>query len=196
MSRAFAVIGDSQELGQWAIARVQHLTLGTTPYTAVGLRNAEGKILAAVIYENFIRGCSIDVHIAIAGRMTPFFLGEIFRYPFMTLGVHRLTAKIAAGNVRSCRFVEHLGFTLEGRVREQLPGLEDLLVYGMLKSECRWLGVKLHGRELQHGTAAATLPGGSECTAAGPAVAATAADRRAAYVATAADHAATRRRLQ
>jgi hypothetical protein len=149
--RDFAVIGGAEvdaALGEWVKARTKHLTLGLTPATAVGLLNTRHEIVAAVIYENFIRDISIDVHIAIEGRMTPEFLGEIFRYPFQQLRVRRLTAKVAASNATSRRFVERLGFRLEGTIRQQLPDLEDLLIYGMLESECRWLvlGVGKHGR--------------------------------------------------
>jgi RimJ/RimL family protein N-acetyltransferase len=78
--------------------------------------------------------------------MSRSFLGEVFRYPFEQLRVQRVTGLVPARNEQAARFDEHLGFKLEGRVRQILPDGDDVLVYGMLKSECRFLNVgRFHG---------------------------------------------------
>jgi RimJ/RimL family protein N-acetyltransferase len=77
------------------------------------------------------------------GAWTRGFLREAFRYPFLQLGAGRLTARIHAGNSASRKFVEALGFKLEGIIRETLADGADLCVYGMLRRECRWL--EAHG---------------------------------------------------
>jgi hypothetical protein len=76
------------------------------------------------------------------------FLGEGFRYPFEQLGCKRVTGLVPARNEVAARFDEHLGFIYEGRIRQVLPNGDDLLVYGMLREECRFLQVGLnHGRK-------------------------------------------------
>jgi RimJ/RimL family protein N-acetyltransferase len=54
------------------------------------------------------------------------------------LGVQRVTGYVPASNAAALRFDRHLGFVEEGRLREALPGGEDVIVLGMLKRECRW----------------------------------------------------------
>ena len=49
-------------------------------------------------------------------------------------------SSIASDNYKSIRFCEHLGFVREGCIREGVGPGKDLLKYGLLKSECRFLG--------------------------------------------------------
>ena len=70
------------------------------------------------------------------------FLAAAFRIPFLEWEMRRVGASVAANNAKSMRFVEHLGFVQEGRIREGVGPNVDLLIYGMLKSECRYLEPK------------------------------------------------------
>jgi RimJ/RimL family protein N-acetyltransferase len=59
-------------------------------------------------------------------------------YGFQTLGVHKVRADVAVGNVASARVLEKLGFTREGTLREDRPvgGIFlDHWRYGMLARE-------------------------------------------------------------
>jgi hypothetical protein len=80
------------------------------------------------------------------------FLGEGFRYPFEQLGCRRVTGLVPGKNKAAQSFDEHLGFTQEGCARKILPDGDDLIIYGMLREECRFLNVgRNHGRK-QHST--------------------------------------------
>lgn len=145
------VLGNQDEyVATWVAARIPIFEFGSSPYTAIGLMNEAGVLLAGVVYQNYIRGRDIQVHVAaVEGKqwMTKRWLGEVFRYPFEQLGVHRITALVPSSNTVSQDFVLRLGFKREGRIREMLPGDEDLNVYGMLKRECRFLDVgRFYGR--------------------------------------------------
>lgn len=65
-------------------------------------------------------------------------LRTLFAYPFEHFGCVRITALIKEGNVRSEKFCKHLGFRKEGVMRKAWDGKSNALVYGLLKSECRW----------------------------------------------------------
>ena len=57
-------------------------------------------------------------------------------HAFGELGLHRISVLVAADNVRSRAFVERLGFTREGLVREgarSASGYHDLVLYGLLE---------------------------------------------------------------
>jgi RimJ/RimL family protein N-acetyltransferase len=130
--------GRKEEIAAWMKARLPGFTVWT-PYEAIGFTDSRGEIIGAVLYDNFV-GFNIEMHAAGEGHwLTRTSLAEIFGYPFMQLQCRRVTARVSAKNLRSQRMCEHAGFTLEGRCREGFADGSDLLVYGMLKRECRWL---------------------------------------------------------
>jgi len=53
---------------------------------------------------------------------------------FEQLGKDRVTATIMKSNKRSRKFVEGIGFKVEGKVRKANKG-EDMMVYGLLRNE-------------------------------------------------------------
>jgi len=53
---------------------------------------------------------------------------------FYQLNKDRVTATIMKNNKRSRKFVEGIGFKVEGKIRKANQG-EDMILYGMLKSE-------------------------------------------------------------
>jgi len=85
---------------------------------------------------------NVQMHIASDGSknwMTRAFLRTSFGYPFLQLGVLRVTGLVAASNGDALRFDQHLGFRIEGRMRCASYDGSDLLVLGMLRQECRYI---------------------------------------------------------
>lgn len=108
--------------------------------TVLGLAS-KNRLVAGVIYNHFSStNCCMHVA-AVDGRqwLTPEFLFAAFDYPFNALGLQRVTGLVPEGNAEARRFDEHLGFKLEGKMRNALPAGEGMLVYGMLREECRWI---------------------------------------------------------
>jgi [ribosomal protein S5]-alanine N-acetyltransferase len=67
-------------------------------------------------------------------------VGEILRFGFEDLGLHRIAAWTVAGNAASARVLEKAGFSLEGRLRdrESFKGQYwDVLMFGILSAEWR-----------------------------------------------------------
>lgn len=72
----------------------------------------------------------------------------LMRVGFETLGLHKVTLRIAVGNRGSERVAEKLGFTREGLLREELlirGNWMDHSLYSMLEGEFR----RLHGKTLR-----------------------------------------------
>lgn len=108
--------------------------------TALGVVR-DKKLLGGVVYYNHREGIDTEVSFAFdspawASKVA---LRILFGYPFNQLGCVRLTAICARKNKHSRRIVERLGFKLEGTLRKALDGRQDLMVYGMLKTECKWI---------------------------------------------------------
>ena len=110
---------------------------------AVGIGLEEdGELIAGVVF-NMYTGPSISMHVAaVPGRrwMTREYLWRCFAYPFLQLGCRRITGLVRVDNLEAQKFDEHLGFKREGLLRQACDDGTDMIVYGMLKSECRFIG--------------------------------------------------------
>ena len=104
---------------------------------SLGLKK-DGEFVAGVIYENFNRK-SIMCHIAITGRMTPFFLFAIFDYPFNVCNVEKIIVPVTSDNTESLKLVKKMGFAEEARLKDADPH-GDIILLTMLKKDCRFLG--------------------------------------------------------
>jgi RimJ/RimL family protein N-acetyltransferase len=112
-------------------------------YTAIGLER-DGELIAGVLYEQHT-GPNVMMHVASDGSrhwMTPAYMAACFRYPFLQLDVKRVTALVRSDNLASINFCSALGFKTEGALREAATDGADLILYGMLKRECRYLDGK------------------------------------------------------
>ena len=121
-------------------------------FSALGLLGDDGALVAGVLYNHYHHP-SIMMHVgALQGRMwlTREFLFAAFDYPFNQLKVNRVTALVPKKNKDARKFDEHLGFKLEGVMRQALSD-DSMMVYGMLRSECKYITPeyvsKLHRRK-------------------------------------------------
>lgn len=120
-------------------------------YQALGLER-EGDLVAGVVFDNKT-SIGIMMHVASNGSrhwLTPEFLCACFSYPFVQEKLNRVTGLVRADNVEAQRFDEHLGFKREGKLRAACTDGTDLIVYGMLKSECRFIEGKYHAALLNY----------------------------------------------
>lgn len=150
----FIVANQDKQVAQWVASKITIFEFGSTPYTAIGLANETGALLAGVVYQNYTK-TDIHMHVAaLPGKrwLSRAFLGEGFRYPFEQLGCKRVTGLVPGRNIIAQQFDEHLGFTQEGRVRHILANGDDLIIYGMLREECRFLNVGRHHGRKQYST--------------------------------------------
>lgn len=116
-------------------------------YRCVGVLDADGFLVSGACFHNFfgtgayMSGASSRPR-RWATRST---LAGIFAYAFKTLSLTRLTALVAIDNPQARSWNEASGFQREGVMRKAGDGGVDLIVYGMLEPECRWI----HGKEKQ-----------------------------------------------
>lgn len=129
-----------KRVADWVADHAPHSERGFRDYVAIGVEE-DGYLIAGVVYNEY-RGHSMHVSMA---SVTPRWasrgrLKALFAYPFEQVRVARLTAYTGRSMTSVRRFLERLGFVLEGTIRKGFAD-DDCVVYGMLRDECRWIGV-------------------------------------------------------
>lgn len=110
---------------------------------AIGLEE-DGEIIASVVFDMYT-GPSICMHVAaVPGKrwMTRDYLWRCFAYPFLQLKCNRITGLVREDNLVAQKFDEHLGFKREGLIRQGATDGTNMILYGMLRDECRFLEIK------------------------------------------------------
>jgi RimJ/RimL family protein N-acetyltransferase len=110
---------------------------------AIGLEQ-DGEVIASVVFDMYT-GPSICMHVAaVPGRrwMTRDYLWRCFAYPFLQLKCNRITGLVREDNLVAQKFDEHLGFKREGLIRRGATDGTNIILYGMLRDECRFLEMK------------------------------------------------------
>lgn len=100
-----------------------------------------GSELAAIIVYSEYRHPSIEASIwsATPRWATPPVLRALLQYPFLQLGVRRVTATTEEGNAAARRFLERLGFRHEGTHPDALM-TGTAVSYGLLRADAeRWV---------------------------------------------------------
>jgi RimJ/RimL family protein N-acetyltransferase len=86
----------------------------------------------------------LDIELALAilnkRKITKACAKAVCRYPFITLKVPRMTATISATNENSMLLAERHGWVKEGVKRKAGPNGDDIVIWGLLRDECKFLG--------------------------------------------------------
>lgn len=137
---------DRDKLLDWAASRYDDNAIDSDTH-AIGVE-VDGKIHAVAMY-NCFTDISCNIHVVSDGGKrwaSRTFLREAFAYPFVQLGLKRLTALVPAKNTDALTLDLRLGFQVEGRMAEATDN-DDLVVLGMLRRNCIWIPEEYrHGR--------------------------------------------------
>lgn len=132
------LLNDAERLIPWA-----EKAIGVSFFSdarAIGWGDDE-TIRAAAIYDRWSDiDCSVHLASDRTGRwMTRQFLAAGFHYPFITNGLRRITGLVQADNPEALRLDLHMGWKREGILREAGENGCDIILLGMLRSECRFI---------------------------------------------------------
>ncbi len=120
--------------------------------TAVGIGyERDGRIVQGVVFTDYTV-TNIQIHIA-RDQEHPFysaFIAAAMDYPFRQLSCRRVTAFVAAKNLKSQRLAEKFGGTPEGVMLDALDD-DDLIVYGLLRRNAQhWLTARYSDKLKQY----------------------------------------------
>jgi L-amino acid N-acyltransferase YncA len=131
------VFNDPQRVADWAKARMPNFIGWSGYYQGIGYER-ESVLKGAVIYTNSSPR-NVFTSIVLEAPLTRRFLRAIFYYPFKQLNVVRLTAHVEEWNTKSLKFCQHVGFEIEGTMRQAAANGGDVIVMGYLRENCPWL---------------------------------------------------------
>lgn len=124
----------------WVAHRIPYVRRGFNNCVALGLTDDNHNLICGVVYHDLDEGINIQMSIAAespnwCNRKS---LRWFFHYPFEQLKLKRVTALTSSSNLNTQKMLERLGYQLEGVIRQGY-NTDDCLVYGLLRSECKWL---------------------------------------------------------
>lgn len=132
------IYGQEERLLPWAKERIG-VDFRRDAYS-IGLER-DGELVAVVAFDNFSKN-DLCMHIASDGTkrwLNKEFLVSAFSYPFIQLGLPRVTGLVPEHNKDAIAFDEHLGFVREGYHPEAWPYGGGLISMGMLRKSCRFI---------------------------------------------------------
>lgn len=134
------LVGEDKLVVPWVAQRVNENSFGEC--SSIGLEE-DGELIAGVVY-NMYTGSSVCMHVAAAPTkrwLDKSYLYVCFITPFKYMKCNRVTGLVRSDNSVCIRFVEKLGFKREGEMRQACDDGTNLIVYGMLKNECKYLEI-------------------------------------------------------
>jgi hypothetical protein len=102
----------------------------------IGLES-NGKLVAVAGFDSY-NGASMQVHLAITGRLTRKYIRYVYNYAFNTAKVYKLVGLVSSSNAKALKFDFHSGFIEEGRIVGGYPD-GDIVILTMTREQCRYL---------------------------------------------------------
>lgn len=94
----------------------------------------DNEIVASVIYDGY-NDQSMHIQIFLVGVPCKEWVAMILDYPFNKVGIKKLLAGVNSNNKRCRKMIEHVGFRVEGVIKNFYQD-GDLLLYTLVKEEC------------------------------------------------------------
>jgi RimJ/RimL family protein N-acetyltransferase len=102
----------------------------------------DGHITCGVVFDNWrptVKTVFASIAIEDKAALTRDVLRQFFEYAFNHLDCNRITCLIEINNISSIKLCGKLGFVNEGQLRQASITGTDVIIFGMLKSDCSWL---------------------------------------------------------
>jgi hypothetical protein len=134
--RSRLIFNENERVAQWVQERLPDFLGWNGHFVSIGYER-RGMLCGGVVFTGYCR-TNIVIATALEAPLTKRFMRAIYYYPFLQLGVPRVTALVDAKNLRSRALLEHDGYVEEGRMRKAAVN-DDVIIYGLLRESCRWL---------------------------------------------------------
>lgn len=126
-------------VNEWVSSKIYGVDKFPSDAPSIGMLE-NGKIVGGVVYTMYTgTGIMMNVAGGYKGWINREFLHVAFSYPFKQLGCTRVSGLVRVDNPVAQDFDERLGFKREGLIRKGDDDGMDLIMYGMLREECKWI---------------------------------------------------------
>lgn len=130
-----------QRMLEWAAGRMGYPRFRFRDDAQAIGREKDGQLVGVVVYDTWSDGDCL-IHVVSDGSRRWFsreFCIRAMAYPFLQVGNRSITALVLTTNAPSIAMCRHFGFQQEGLLRRRGPAGEDMILFGLLREECRWL---------------------------------------------------------
>ena len=130
------ITNDSKRITAWASKHLDGMQWGASQCFGYEL---DGELIGAVIFTEYSGN---DMHVTVVTTNPIWWtrrnIRTMYDYVWNQCGCVRLSALCKESNTKSQKLLRGLGFQQEGRLRKYFNP-EDGIVFGQLRSECRWI---------------------------------------------------------
>lgn len=130
-----------EKVCEWASNKIMGIPDGWDEKARAMSVIKDDRLICAVVYSDYRPNISIEMSIASVDKTwcNRHNLRAFFSYPFIDLGVKRVTTLCSANKGDIVNFNKRIGFKPEGYHRQAWIDGGDTVSFGMLKDECKWL---------------------------------------------------------
>jgi len=123
----------------WTQSRIEGMVFDKDA-KAIGAARGNA-IVACVVFDEFtLTSCQIAIASDSGKRwLTREYVVRTFTYPFLQCDLQRIGCLVSINNKPSIRLIRGMGFKQEGVIRKAGIHGEDMIAFGMLREECRFL---------------------------------------------------------
>ena len=131
------IIDEPERISKWAEPQIEGgIYLRGTQAFGYEL---DGELVGAVIFQDYSEH---DMHVSVVSTNSIWwqrrYIKAMYQYVFDQCKCLRLSAMANETNKKSNKLLKALGFKEEGRLR-QFYKETDAIIYGQLRSECKWI---------------------------------------------------------
>jgi RimJ/RimL family protein N-acetyltransferase len=141
------IIEPRKQIKDWVQGQIQYpCGINEDFYRTLGAVK-DGQLIGGVIFHDVrILPHGYECEITTSGKdnelwLTPKGVKLFLTIAFVHIDCVRIVAAVHPENKKSINLIEKFGFVQEGRLRDRCGPGEDILIYGMLRRECKWLKV-------------------------------------------------------
>ena len=124
----------SNHISGGAIYNIEHFSFG--------VYNDENKLVGVYQFANHLEEQrQVDIQVALTDprAVNRSIMRMIFSYAFDYLAVRRINAHVSVNNTRSIKTCLRAGYQIDGILRQGGIFGEDVILFGMLRSDCRFI---------------------------------------------------------
>lgn len=119
----------------------QYTQVYWSAWTKSIVQRRDGEIVAAIVYQD-PNASNVFMHVAAKPNtrwITRDLIYYTFHFPFVQMGLRRVTGWVESTNYQAIRFDENLGFKREATLKGAGQDGQDVYLYTMFRENCKWL---------------------------------------------------------